>query len=313
MKTLSIIVPVYRAEKYLDACLTSLMSDRDCIREVILVDDCSDDGSGALCDFWAAKDGRISVLHLSQNGGLSKARNIGIETARGDYLAFVDADDTVQSGTFSACMKLIAEHPDAEVVEFPVWVHYGASNAYLYCPGTETERQTYDVWIRRRGFLHSYAWNKVYHRRLWTAFRFPEGRKFEDMFTIPYVLQQTDSIYVQPDGLYYYYSHAQSITQTASAPEQADLFDANIRFFTYMHRQLHRPHMELDRYYLHLYNMQIVYGQLGGGWKLPVWHLSPLFPFRSGLSPMERLKSLCCLFSARLSAFFAINIRKCFR
>ena len=132
--TLSVIVPVYNVKDYLSACLESIFEQPEGIGEVILIDDCSTDGSGQLCDVWSEKDSRIRVHHLTQNGGLSHARNIGIELAQGDYLAFVDSDDTVLPGTFAACMHLVSEHPEIEVVEFPIWVHYGAHNAYLYQP-----------------------------------------------------------------------------------------------------------------------------------------------------------------------------------
>lgn len=296
--TLSVIVPIYNAKDYLSDCLACMQQEPEAISELILVDDCSDDGSAAICDSWAKKDARIRVLHLPRNGGLSHARNTGIEVARGDYIAFVDADDTVQPGTFSACMRLLSGHPEVEIVEFPVWVHYGASDAYYYQPG-KVGPQNYQDWLNRRGFLHSYAWNKVFHRRLWTSFRFPEGKKFEDMFTIPYVLHQARQLYVVSEGLYYYYSRPASITQSASLQAQKDLLEANLRFFDFLREELNRPQVELDFFYLHLCNLQIVCLEMGGDWMLPDWHHSLSMVFRAGLSPVERVKALGCCVSTR--------------
>lgn len=306
--TLSVIIPIYNAKDYLSDCLESILEQPEGISEIILVDDCSDDGSEAICDDWAKKDVRIRVLHLPQNGGLSYARNAGIEISRGDYLAFVDADDTIQPGTFSACMRLVVAHPEIEVVEFPVWVHYGASNAYLYKPEKAGPEDFY-AWVSRRGYLHSYAWNKIYHRRLWTTFRFPVGKQFEDMFTIPYLLFQAHQLYVNSEGLYYYYSRSASITQTVSLQKQENLLEANLRFFNFLHEDLNWPLAELDFYYLQLCNLQIVCLELGGDWMLPAWR--PLFSlvFRSELSFMERFKAFLCCGSARFCCRFFTWIR----
>lgn len=306
MMTLSVIVPVYNVKDYLSACLESIFEQPEGIGEVILIDDCSTDGSGRLCDVWSEKDSRIRVHHLTQNGGLSHARNIGIELAQGDYLAFVDSDDTVLPGTFAACMHLVSEHPEIEVVEFPIWVHYGAHNAYLYQP-VPVGKEDYLSWIRRQGFLHSYACNKVYHSRLWKSIRFPEHRKYEDMFTIPYVLKQTDQIFAFNEGVYFYYSRTDSITQTLSLLSYKDLLDANLLFFNCMQCDLSCSRIEIDRYYLELCNLQIVYLELGGKWVLPSWRPSLSLIFQKNLTFMARFKALllrissyyCCLVFAK--------------
>ena len=94
MPSISIIVPVYKVEKYLDRCVESLVRQTFDDIEIILVDDGSPDKSGKMCDEWEKKDERIRVIH-KKNGGLSEARNYGIEAARGDYVAFIDSDDWI--------------------------------------------------------------------------------------------------------------------------------------------------------------------------------------------------------------------------
>lgn len=95
LKLISIIVPVYRAEKYLDRCVKSILNQTYINFELILVEDGSPDASGALCDRWAERDNRIRVIH-KENGGASSARNRGLDIARGEYIAFVDSDDWIE-------------------------------------------------------------------------------------------------------------------------------------------------------------------------------------------------------------------------
>ena len=98
----TIIVPVYRVEAYLDECVESLVSQTHPDLDIILVDDGSPDGSGFICDQWATRDERIRVIH-KPNGGLSSARNAGLDAARGAFITFVDADDIVPAISSSAC------------------------------------------------------------------------------------------------------------------------------------------------------------------------------------------------------------------
>ena len=99
---LSVIVPVYNMEDYLDTCVKSLLKQGVEDIEIILVDDCSIDHSGVLCDEWAEKDSRIRVIHCAENGGLSEARNRGLAEAQGEYVTFVDSDDFVAENTYQA-------------------------------------------------------------------------------------------------------------------------------------------------------------------------------------------------------------------
>ena len=106
MLLLSVIVPVYNVEKYLDRCVASICGQTYRAIEVILVDDGSGDGSGRICDEWAKKDARVRVLHV-ENGGVSRARNLGMEAARGDYICFVDSDDWLDLDYFAAAVPVL--------------------------------------------------------------------------------------------------------------------------------------------------------------------------------------------------------------
>ena len=106
MSTLSVIVPVYKTEKYLKKCVDSILASSYSDLDVILVDDGSPDGSGAICDGYAEKDSRVRVIH-KQNGGLSSARNAGIDNAYGEYITFVDSDDYIAPDIYSHLISLM--------------------------------------------------------------------------------------------------------------------------------------------------------------------------------------------------------------
>ena len=110
---LSIVVAVYNAETWLDRCVQSLLNQELSLIEIILVDDGSTDGSSAMCDRWAEKNSLISVFH-KVNGGLSDARNAGIERASGEYITFVDSDDYVERKTFSSLINYLDQHDDVD-------------------------------------------------------------------------------------------------------------------------------------------------------------------------------------------------------
>ena len=200
---LSIIIPVYRVETYLDFCLKSIVQQNvdDC--EVILVNDGSPDRSGDICDEWCRKNRNFQVIHCAQNKGLSAARNKGIEKAHGEYITFIDSDDYLSPNTLKSNLELLEKAPDVDVLEYPVCVEHGAESSYHYVPG-KGEVVSFPEWMTRKGYMHSYAWNKLYRRTLWEKKRFPEGKLFEDVYTIPFILQQAGHILRSNRGLYYY-------------------------------------------------------------------------------------------------------------
>lgn len=108
-KLISIIVPVYNVEKYLKECIDSVISQTYKNLEIILVDDGSTDKSGEICDEYSKKDSRIKVIH-KENGGLSDARNVALDIAKGEYIGFVDSDDYVEKDMFETLYKLAEEH-----------------------------------------------------------------------------------------------------------------------------------------------------------------------------------------------------------
>lgn len=234
---LSVIIPVYRVEHTLQRCVESVLSQGVDNMEVILVDDGSPDNCPVLCDGWAEKDARVKVIH-KDNRGLSDARNAGIEMATGDYLTFVDSDDYVEDDTYPALLQIMAEHPDYDLLEYPIVNRLSLED--------RTYQQTQEYWLDAKAYLHTYAWNKIYRRHLFDDIRFPVGKIFEDVYTFPQLLRAATTIATTQIGGYHYCPNPQSITAQADGAALSMLLDA--------HLQNGMP-MD-DIYYLHLANIQ---------------------------------------------------------
>lgn len=292
---LSVVIPVYKVEAFLRKCVDSVATQGVDDIEIILVDDCSPDASGAICDELAKADSRVRVVHRQQNGGLSAARNSGIDSATGDLLTFVDSDDFLAPDTYQPCLRLL-ESTGADCVEYPVMKRYGTASPQFYNPADGGERvETFDDWFRRQGFIHSYAWNKIYRRQLWGDARFPEGHNFEDVYTVPYVLRRSRGIAVSGKGLYYYCSYnANAITQNPTVGNQRDLFDANKQLFCYMRWECGCDDSLLYDCFMELLNRKIDLLKAGGDGQLPEYGVEWRWLMRS--QPLrQRVKCLLWL------------------
>ena len=182
---ISVIVPVYNVERFLPACVKSLLAQSFSNFELILVDDGSPDGCGALCDAYAAQDSRVRVIHR-KNGGLSAARNSGIDAAAGELLAFVDADDLVAPDyleqlhtaltTTGADMALCAVedvNEDGSALPRPEITTPTAAGVF-------SGRALLEEFFGTNSTCYTVAWNKLYRRSLWKDLRYPEGLIHED-------------------------------------------------------------------------------------------------------------------------------------
>ena len=222
---LSVIVPVHNVSKTLRPCLTSILQQgvRDC--EVILVDDGSTDGSSNLCDLLSAENDRIKTFH-KPNGGLSAARNLGLDKAQGQFITFVDSDDLLCHDTYRPILTYLEAHPHVDIAEFPVIVHYGnPKKEYHLTFHGEVYETLADYWLQGRGYAHSYAWNKLYRASLFYQVRYPVGRSFEDILTLPHLLLQSRSIATLSTGCYLYRWNDRGITASATGQQLKDLLD----------------------------------------------------------------------------------------
>ena len=196
---ISVIVPVYRVEEYVDRCLASLAAQSYAHMEVLLVDDGSPDGSGPICDAWAARDGRFQVLHLPENRGLSAARNEGVRRASGDYITFVDSDDYVEPLLLEALYDARRETGADISVCGNEGLDLSAGPAQVLSP-EEAAR----CMARRARFLWT-VWGKLFPAEL--AKQLPFDRQAlccEDLLFCYQMLKRVRNVAYTPDPLYHY-------------------------------------------------------------------------------------------------------------
>lgn len=211
---ISVIVPIYRVEKYLSQCVDSILNQTYKNLEVILVDDGSPDGCGQICDAYAAKDSRVRVIH-KENGGLSDARNAGIDIARGDYLAFADSDDWLEPDAYEAMLAAMERHGARLVCagRLDEDEETGESTVGL-CP--EQESLLPAVPLVRKIFhwdhMDSAAWDKLYARELFDEIRYPVGKIMEDVPTTYRLVLRAGGGVLLPKPVYHYRHRAGSIT-----------------------------------------------------------------------------------------------------
>lgn len=185
---LSIIIPVYRTQATLSRCLESILCQSFTDYEMILVDDESPDDCPHLCDKYAESYKNIQVIH-KENGGLSDARNAGIEQAKGEYITFVDSDDALQEDTLNILMEELEKHPEVDILEYPIKERIGNPNREKILSFKPQEyKDVLDYWLGERAFAHTYACNKIFRRSLFHNIKFPKGKSFEDVLTTPYLM-----------------------------------------------------------------------------------------------------------------------------
>lgn len=171
----SIVMPVYGVEKYLEKAVRSVIGQRERDWEMLLVDDASPDESGVICDRLAAEDPRISVIHLAENGGLSRARNAGMKAARGKYLMFMDSDDWVDETLLEGLAEIVRRENAPQMIVLGVMEEHFDSDGGLLeerrvtCPAEtlDNEQAVRECALRlERATLLGYAWNKLYDMEL---------------------------------------------------------------------------------------------------------------------------------------------------
>ena len=222
---ISVIVPIYNVAEYLPECIESVQKQTFDDFEIILVDDGSTDGSGKICDDYAANDARIQIIHQN-NAGLSAERNAGLEIATGDYIAFVDSDDIV-ADEYLSCMyeEITAQSADMVIAQHKSFKQsVGGSK-----PNTQNKNSLLvsgreACFIRYAGYDKVYpaVWGKLYRREIFNDLRFPLGRIHEDQYVISVALQKCRKILISDAELYYYRTRENSITNSVFSVNQFD-------------------------------------------------------------------------------------------
>lgn len=230
MDLISVIVPIYKAEKYLDRCIASIAGQTYESLEIILVDDGSPDSCPGICDCWAKKDGRIKVLH-QENSGVSVARNSGLEISTGKYIVQVDSDDYIAPNMIEQLYKcLTANDADLSICSYLK----GNEDAYNFTEDCENEVEVMNAEVALRRIYESsesalqyvVPWAKLYKRKLFDGIRYPVGKIFEDIYVTHQVLHRCKRIAVIQSKLTYYYQHPDSIMNKKYHVGKLDYLDA---------------------------------------------------------------------------------------
>lgn len=212
---ISVIIPVYKVEDYLIQCVESILCQTYTNLEVILIDDGSPDNCPDICDRYSEKDSRVIVIH-KENGGISSARNAGLDIATGDIIAFIDSDDWIELDMFERMVDLKIQ-TGADIVCCD-WVRTDGINEY---ERTNLNKQYGDILTGESiakeillGKIGSYVWNSLYDRECWENIRFPVGRVFEDIAVTFLAFERAQKVAFLDAPLYNYRINNNGITQS---------------------------------------------------------------------------------------------------
>lgn len=235
---ISIIIPVYKVEKYLEKCIQSVINQTYENLQIILVDDGSPDNCGKICDEYAQKDHRIEVIHKS-NGGLSDARNKGLEIAKGEYIGFIDSDDYIESDMYEVLYNLLKQYnADVSICNF-----YTVSQGKIAIKNAENGIKEYNrIEILKEVLLdnniQSYAWNKLYKKELFDEIKYPVGKKYEDIGTTFYLLEKCNKVVVTEKPEYYYINRQDSIVNNVTETTITDYIELIMQRYDYIEENI---------------------------------------------------------------------------
>lgn len=229
MAKVSIIVPVYQVEKYIRQCIDSILNQTFRDFELILVDDGSRDNSGAICDEYARIDSRVRVIH-KQNGGLSDARNHGLDDAVGEYFLFVDSDDFIAPTMVEKLYgSILKENADIAICNFRYCFEQDERRDFNTNAGAEVLRGA-EVFYNRKNErsygIWTVAWNKLYKRDTFRDVRFRLGKYHEDEFWANDIYRKNIKVLTIPECLYFYRQRSGSIMSCENIDRQFDILEA---------------------------------------------------------------------------------------
>lgn len=310
---LSVIIPVYKTEHTLDRCIESVLrQDIDGELEIILVDDGSPDNSPQLCDAWneklaspnsmetSDKGITINVIH-KPNGGLSDARNKGMEIATGDLITFVDSDDELSPDTFTPLVRFMQDNPDIDILEYPILIHAGNTSEHRLDFEDRIWQSAKEYWEQTEAWEHCYACNKIFRRGIIEGMQFPVGRIFEDIWFYPEVLSKNPKVATASKGLYRYLWNDSSITVTAGSAAWENLLCGYQRMLSLMKMEENSYSVGKVRYkmlnaqlFLYAMNKKIVVREF----KLHLKHAGSAIDVLKALSNNNiGLKALCKMYA----------------
>lgn len=279
---ISVIVPVYKVEKYLHKCVDSILAQTYTNLEIILVDDGSPDNCGRICDEYAAKDSRIKVIH-QENGGQSVARNNGVTCAEGEYVSFIDSDDYIEptyieslysgiekyNSAISAC-RMYCESEDGKIFN----KNSGSGVIINYSKIEALKEICYEE------KLGSSPCCKLFKTELVRNIPFPEGKKYEDLATIYKLISSSEAVSFIDEALYHYVQHNGSTMRSGWRPYNWDLMEAAENMYAFYLENYPALSVDITNRFFFSANEFFVLAEKNDEF------LNMVFPIRQKLKPM---------------------------
>ncbi|GEN76168.1 glycosyltransferase family 2 protein [Chryseobacterium hagamense] len=257
---LSIIVPIYNVEMYLKECIDSILNQDFNDFELILVNDGSPDNCGEICDNYALLDNRIKVIH-KVNGGLSSARNSGIEIARGEYLSFIDSDDFISEDYYLKNMEYLNENNDVDMLVLQVCHYDGNKNRIVKnIPQLLQDKDSIFNYLLSMNYIGA-AWLNIYKKKIFNTIRYPEGSIYEDGYILPDIIQSIKKLYLSNVGIYYYRNRENSImTKKKSLGNWNDILKTHKKQLDFCYSLNDNKQLFLEKYIV--CHLAIIYASL---------------------------------------------------
>ena len=232
---ISIIIPAYNTARFLDKCMVSVCAQTYRNIEVLLINDGSTDETPALCDAWAAKDTRVRAIH-QLNQGLAEVCNVGVKSARGELIGFVDSDDWIEPRMFEELYQSMRKH-QSQIAVCSILLE-SEKGKIIRVQGTKKERVRDSKTALKKILIDksekSYRWNKLYNKILFDGIIFPNGRVFEDLNTVYKLYAKSSKVSYTGKYLYHYVQRAESIIGKVSNKKEMDFFMANVERYDFI-------------------------------------------------------------------------------
>ena len=226
MDLISVIIPIYNVEKYLNQCIQSVVNQTYRNLEIILVDDGSPDNCPAICDAWAAKDSRIKVVH-KENGGSGQARNVALDIAEGQYVGFVDSDDYIAPHMYEHLLHFMTENVDIVECNYKEtsddYMLFDEENNWIHQEYTARDALSYHI---NDTLFRQIIWNKLYRNQTIDNIRFPVGNRIDDEFWTYRVIANARKLVHTSCNMYAYRQQPESVMHCSFSLHRLQAVDA---------------------------------------------------------------------------------------
>ena len=232
----SVIVPVYKVEKYLRRCLDSIINQTNSDLEIILVDDGSPDTCGCICDEYAAKDPRVVVIH-KENAGLGYARNSGLDICTGEYVMFVDSDDYLSENAVQILLdRMLQDGSDMAVGKHIDVYEDGSTNDGFWSFKTNCVMTPKDVFSTEKNTFPVCAWAKLYKRELFDSIRYTSIAVAEDLWVFPFIIEHCQKISVEISTIYFYCRRLSSLMYQKDLKSRLAFVEARLHMSIFLYK-----------------------------------------------------------------------------